>query len=119
MKQIVFALLLLVVTTVAQNYERASVAPPRGSLTAVRDTCANFWTLAPAANGQRKLMVLPAQAATAWVEATIKGAEPAAWQTIRADEIGFVWLTQANRTVRFDPRKPQEGAREMAFTPST
>ena len=115
MKRIVFALLLLAATTVAQNYERASIAPPAGSLPAVRDTCANFWTLAPAANGARKLMVLPAQAATAWIDANLNGAEPAAWRELRADEIGFVWLMQPTRTVRFDPRKPQEGAQEMAF----
>ncbi len=94
-------------------------APPAGSLAAVRDTCANFWTLAPSGNGQRKLLVLPAQAPTAWVEPNIVGAEQGSWSAIRADEIGFVWLTAKTRTVRFDPRKPQEGAREMAFAPTT
>lgn len=92
--------------------------PPAGSATAVRDTCANFWTLAPAENNKRKLMVLPAQEPTVWIEAKIAGTEPGDWRTIRADEIGFVWL-QGSRSVRFDPRKPQEGAREMAFTPTT
>lgn len=93
-------------------------ALPVGSLPAVRDTCANFWTLAPAENNKRKLLVLPAQEPTAWIEAKIAGTEPGDWRTIRADEIGFVWL-QGVRSVRFDPRKPQEGAREMAFTPTT
>ncbi len=99
----------------AERWPKPAVAPPAGSLNAVRDTCANFWTLAPAAKGERKLMVLPAQAATAWIDATINGAAPAAWREIRADEIGFVWLIQSSRTVRFDPRKPLEGAQEMAF----
>lgn len=91
--------------------------PPAGSLPAVRDTCANFWTLAPTENKKRKLLVLPAQE-TAWIEAKIAGIEPGDWRTIRADEIGFVWL-QGSRSIRFDPRKPQDGAREMAFVPTT
>jgi hypothetical protein len=85
----------------------------------VRDTCSNFWTLAPAADGMRKLLVLPAQAATEWRDPGIKGAEIARWSAIRADEIGFVWLTQGARTMRFDPRKPQDGAREMEFRPTS
>ena len=93
--------------------------PPIGSLPAVRDTCANFWTLAPAGNGQRKLLVLPAQEPTKWIDSNIKGTEPGAWTAIRTDEIGFVWLWQGKRTWRFDPRKPQEGAREMAFAPTS
>ncbi len=95
------------------------VAPPAGSLPAVRDTCANFWTLAPAENNSRKLLVLPAQAATIWIEPNINGASPDKWSEIRADEIGFVWLTLGSRTVRFDPRKSQEGAHEMAFAPTS
>ena len=85
----------------------------------VRDTCSNLWTLAPAENGNRKLMVLPAQDPTQWIDASIKGAEPARWKSIRADEIGFVWLTQGTRTLRFDPRKPQAGATEMPFHPTS
>ena len=103
----------------AARTPKPSVAPPAGSLPAVRDTCANFWTLAPTENGMRKLLALPAQAPTAWIEPNINGAAPDKWSAIRADEIGFVWLTQGARTVRFDPRKPQEGARETAFVPTT
>jgi hypothetical protein len=92
------------------------IAPPAGSLPAVRDTCANFWTLAPAEKGARRLLVLPAQEPVRWVDPQIRGAEPAAWTAIRADEIGFVWLARGvgagRRYTRFDPRKPQNGAGE-------
>lgn len=98
---------------------KPAVKPPAGSLPSVRDTCANFWTLAPAGNGKRKLVVLPAQQSTAWIEPEITGAEPGAWREINADEIGFVWLTEEKRTVRFDPRKPDQGAREMPFVPGS
>ena len=103
----------------AARWPQPAVKPPAGSLPAVRDTCANFWTLAPDAKGTRKLLVLPAQAPTAWIDAQIKGTEPAAWREIFADEIGFVWLKQKESTVRFDPRKPQEGAQALSFAPSS
>ena len=122
MKRLITLVILLCLISRASHAQPAArvpkpvVAPPAGSLSAVRDTCANFWTLAPAAKGgERKLMVLPAQATSGWIDAQINGAAPAAWREIRADEIGFVWLMQPARTVRFDPRKPQEGAKEMAF----
>ncbi len=103
----------------AVRLPKPPLAPPAGSLAAVRDTCANFWTLAPATKGQRKLLVLPAQEATAWIDPQISGVTAGAWQSIRADELGFVWLTQGQRTLRFDPRKPQEGARDAAFSPTS
>ncbi len=113
---LLLALLFLSINAQPQNrMPKPALGPPTGSLPAVRDTCANFWTLAPAETGKRKLLVLPAQDATAWIEPKISGAETGAWSAIRADEIGFVWLVDKSRTVRFDPRKPQEGAREMAF----
>lgn len=133
MKQTIASLLIcLTIVGLSGQMDRVSTAtgrerrtgrgtdpkPPAGSLPAVRDTCANFWTLAPAENNKRKLLVLPAQEPTAWVETKIVGTEPGDWRTIRADEIGFVWL-QGARSVRFDPRKPQEGAREMAFVPTS
>ena len=100
---------------------KPSVAPPAGSLPAVRDTCANFWTLAPAENGLRKLLVLPAQDATKWIEPNIQGAAPAQWESITANEIGFIWLTQnkGQNKFLFDPRKPQSGANEAAYSPTT
>ena len=120
-KQIFFLLCLSVVIFAqpASRIPKPAVEPPVGSLPAVRDTCANFWTLAPAENKLRKLLVLPAQVPTAWIEANISGATPEKWSAIRADEIGFVWLRQDTKTFRFDPRKPQEGAQAMTFTPTT
>ena len=85
----------------------------------VRDTCANQWKLVPAGHGTRKLMVLPAQAPAEWIDPQIKGADPAKWSALRADEIGFLWLTKAGRTFRIDPRKPKEGAVEMPFRASS
>jgi hypothetical protein len=131
MRIIIAVLILLCLTgehAIAQRpqpIEGPPVAPPAGSLAAVRDTCANFWTLAPAGKGALRLMVLPAQdlaARAKWIDPQIAGAEPGAWTAIRADEIGFVWLTRAGRParhVRFDPRKPQEGARAAAFAPTS
>lgn len=103
----------------AAHLPRPPVAPPAGSLPAVRDTCANFWALAPAGKDGRRLLVLPAQEATAWIDPEINGAAPGAWRSIRADELGFVWLMQTGRTMRFDPRKPQEGARDAVFAPTS
>lgn len=125
MKRVLALLILLCFGCLLINAQPASrtpkppVAPPAESLPAVRDTCANFWTLAPVGKGARKLLVLPAQEATTWIEPQISGIAPGAWNSIRADEIGFVWLTEGPRTVRFDPRKPQEGVREMAFAPTS
>jgi hypothetical protein len=125
MKRFLFQIIVLLAVclpTFAQPAARTPqppIAVPAGSLPVVRDTCANFWTLAPNGKGMRKLLVLPAQAPTAWIDPHITGVEPKAWSALRADEIGFVWLTQGTRTLRFDPRKPQEGAREMEFVPTS
>lgn len=121
MRQLVlfFILFLPINAQTGEHAPAPSAAPPAGSLPAVRDTCANFWTLAPAGNGARRLLVLPAQEPTTWIDPRINGVESGAWSAIRADELGFVWLTQAGRTVRFDPRKPQEGARATQPVPTS
>jgi hypothetical protein len=125
MKAVIIRLILLVCAWLpvqaqpAARLPRPPVAPPAGSLPAVRDTCANFWTLAPAGSGRRKLLVLPAQAPDSWVDPQIGGAGPDRWGAIRADELGFVWLTRGRHTVRFDPRKPQASAQEAEFTPTS
>jgi hypothetical protein len=103
----------------ATHTPQPPVVPPVNSLPVVRDTCANFWTLAPSENDLRKLLVLPAQDASKWIEANIDGAAPDQWTAIDADEIGFVWLTQGSRTFRFDPRKPQQGATETDREPTS
>ncbi len=96
-------------------------APPLGSMKAVRDTCANLWTLGPARGGTRRLLVLPAQDRTGWVEPqpAISGADPGPWSAIEADEIGFVWLTKTGRSYRFDPRKPDQGVVQMERIPTS
>jgi hypothetical protein len=102
--------------TIPRGYQ-PPVAPPEGAWNAVRDTCANFWTLTPAENGMHKVMVLPAQDPTVWIEPNINGVVPDYWSGMRADYLGFMWLWNADRRLRFDPRKPQEGARETTSTP--
>lgn len=86
--------------------------PPAGSSSVIRDVCANYWALAPTSNQQKQLLVLPAQAPTAWVAPNLNGIAPDAWQTVSTDDEGFVWLTRVGRTLRFDPRKIEAGAVE-------
>jgi len=100
-------------------FAQPAIPPPAGPRSRVRDTCANYWTLAPVENGERKLLVLPAQAPTKWIDPQIRGASPAKWTSLRADEIGFLWLTKSGHTYRLDPRKPAAGAIEMPVTPTT
>ena len=113
-----YLLLLCIALTTANaqselpNFKLAPpLVPPARSIATVRDVCANWWTLAPADNKQRKLLVLPAQAPTAWIESNIKGVTTDNWQRLIADDEGFVWL-MGKRTIRFDPRKPDLGANE-------
>ena len=120
----IFFLLFICLSILAQppiRTPKPPINPPAGSLPAVRDTCANFWTLAPAENGLRKLLVLPAQDATKWIDPNIQGAAPAQWDSIAANELGFIWLTQnkGQNKFLFDPRKPQSGAVEAAYSPTT
>ena len=122
MKRIIAQLILFTIACLSVFAQpKPPLAPPAGSLPAVRDTCANFWTLAPAENGLRKLLVLPAQDATKWIEPNILGAAPARWESIAANELGFIWLTQnkGQNKFLFDPRKPQSGAVEAAYSPTT
>jgi N-acetylneuraminic acid mutarotase len=91
------------------------IAPPIGSISTVRDACANWWTLALAENKQRKLLVLPAQAPTAWADPSIKGVTTDHWQRLVADDRGYVWLI-GKRSLVFDPRKPEVGALDTART---
>lgn len=91
---------------------RPPVAPPTGSISIVRDPCANFWALAPLKNQQRRLLVLPAQAPTLWIEPQLAGLAPDDWRTVAAHEDGYIWLSGPGRLVRFDPRKPEAGVTE-------
>lgn len=91
------------------------LAPPARSISTVRDACANWWTLAPADNNQRQLLVLPAQAPTAWIVPNINGVANDDWQRLVADDRGYVWLI-GKRAIVFDPRKPELGALDTART---
>jgi hypothetical protein len=91
---------------------KPSLAPPAGSTAPIRDLCANFWTLSPASGGDSKLLLLPAQNPTAWVESGVAGIEPGAWTAVEASEDGFVWLSKKDRSLKFDPRRPGAGAVE-------
>lgn len=91
---------------------KPAIAPPDGATTPIRDLCANFWTLAPAGGNQRKLLLLPAQSPTAWIEPGVAGIEPADWSHVEATEDGFVRVSKKDRTLRFDPRRPANGAAE-------
>ncbi len=94
------------------NFKLApALPPPARSISMVRDVCANWWTLGPPDKQQRQLLVLPAQAATAWITPNIKGLTNENWQRLVADDEGFIWLI-GKRTIRFDPRKPDLGANE-------
>jgi hypothetical protein len=90
---------------------KPAVAPPARAISTVRDACANWWTLAPAPDNKRQLLVLPAQAPMAWIAPNIKGINNDDWQRLVADDEGFVWLV-GKSTIRFDPRKPERGASE-------
>lgn len=108
-----FALLL------APSRAGEQVAPPAGSSPVVRDRFGNQWTLAPAGNGLRKLMLLPAQAPNAWIVPTfppgLKDAAPGEWRSIHIDDDAFLWLSGKARTLRFDLRKPESPATEAAM----
>ena len=121
--QLLLPLLLLCIALTTANAQSElpnfklapPLAPPARSISTVRDACANWWTLAPADNKQRKLLVLPAQAPTAWVAPNLTGVSDDDWQRLVADDRGYVWLI-GKRALVFDPRKPQLGALDAART---
>ncbi len=92
------------------------IPPPKGVKHSVRDVCGNFWALAPMQEGKRQLIVLPAQARVKWIPAEVAGLSPDAWQAVTVREDGFVWLEKAGKKLRFDPRKPELGAKEAEMT---
>jgi serine/threonine-protein kinase PknK len=96
------------------NDDAPPVPPPVGSISTVRDNCANYWTLTPAEGRQKRLLVLPAQAPNEWVAPGVEGVTPGEWEAVRADEAGYVWLQGAGRLLRLDPRKPEQGAVEAS-----
>ncbi|MCX5661400.1 MAG: hypothetical protein NTW19_17095 [Planctomycetota bacterium] len=54
--------------------------------------------------------MLPAQAPGAWITPGIAGVSDSDWRGPIAEADGFIWLV-GSRTIRFDPRKPDAGAK--------
>lgn len=90
--------------------ETPSLPPPAGAISLVRDTAANYWALAPASDGHRELIVLPAQSPTAWGPARVPNAERGAWTSVIPQSDRGVLITNAREARRFDPRAPEKGA---------
>ena len=88
--------------------------PPAHAIGTVRDVCSNWWTLAPAEGNTRQLLVLPGQDPTTWRAPNVKGLSNENWRGLYVGDEGFVWLT-GDRTIRFDPRKPDAGAAEAVM----
>lgn len=89
----------------------APLPPPRRAVSLVRDACGNWWALAKLESGKTRLIVLPAQDQAKWIEPAIKGVPDGDWRRVLVTGDGFVWL-QGEKTIRFDPRKPDKGAAE-------
>lgn len=115
MKRWLLVLMLASCMAYAQRERTPALRAPAGATKPVRDTCANYWTLVPTKDGMRQLLVLPAQQPGKWSEPNIQGLEPAAWQKLQLDEDGYLWLSEANRSLRFDPRNPAAGATETTM----
>ena len=81
----------------------------------VRDTCANIWSLQPTDDGRRRLVVRPAQAPDAWIAPMIAGIDADQWDDLRVEADGELTLVAKGRAVRFDPRRPQQGAQSLSL----
>jgi hypothetical protein len=95
------------------------VAPPAGSIATLRDRFANHWTLAPAENGQRRLLVLPAQDPKAWIAPAVPGLAAGDWRSIRVDDDAFLWLIGKTRAIKLDIHKPETAVVEGAPSAET
>lgn len=83
---------------------------PAGASGLIRDSSANFWAVgAPAVDGCRPLLVLPAQAPSAWTEPHLAGLPRAAWQAISPQRDRGIIVDDGQRAFRFDPRTPEVG----------
>ena len=93
------------------------LAPPPGAIGVVRDACANFWALGPAATeGHRAVLVLPAQAPTAWIVPPVSGLSAGAWKSITPQIDRGVVVDDGRRALRFDPRTPENGVSDFSRT---
>jgi hypothetical protein len=92
------------------------LTPPAGSSEPIYDNFDNFWTLTPVdVDGRRKVMVLPAQDRSAWVDPGLPGLEPGKWLWMQADEHGYVWVASERQVLRCDPRFPHRGWQDFSL----
>jgi hypothetical protein len=96
------------------GWETPPVPPPVGATVIVRDTCANFWTLARGRDGRQQLWVLPAQEPNRWSETTIPGLDAGQWESLVATADGAVNLTLGSDAVSFNPRDPAAGIHQVS-----
>lgn len=87
-----------------------SIAPPAGSSAQAYDIHNNHWALGPLdRQGNRMLLVLPAQSPGAWVPDHLSNLPAGPWRFLQADEHGYLWIASANTLRRMDPRYPARG----------
>jgi hypothetical protein len=95
----------------------ATPAPP-GSSALTYDIFDNHWALAgPDADAAVRLLVLPAQASSQWIEDTMSALPRHGWRYLAADEFGYLWIAAADRLMRLDPHKPSDGWLDLSGTP--
>ena len=93
-----------------ERYPKPPTAPPAGSSAPVFDIIGNHWALAEADfSGNRALLVLPAQAPTAWLPDQNSKLPAHTWQHVGADEFGYVWVASRTRCMRLDPNSRENG----------
>lgn len=92
---------------------------PKGALEPAFDNFDNFWTLASVeGSDHRRVLVLPAQDRSKWVEHGAKGLELATWRWIEPDEHGFVWVASERKLLRLYPRFPEHGWQDLTADPA-
>lgn len=81
----------------------------------IADQHGNLWTLLQNETLTRIALLTPT--ATAWDIFTDQQGVPAKhWNWLVADEVGFIWAAGPGGIIRFDPRKPGDGWRQIAQT---
>jgi glucose/arabinose dehydrogenase len=90
--------------------ETPPTPPPAGAISVTRDSAANFWALAPAANGRRELVAMFAQDPSTWRPVVIQDIEPGDWQSLRATPERTIVVTGPQGSREFDFRYPDRGS---------
>lgn len=88
----------------ADFWPSSPIPAPAGSRASAYDIYDNHWAL----NREGNLLVLPAQDPKAWQPVLVGD-----WTWLRPDEYGYLWLANARRIQRFDPREPEKGAEDF------